>query len=219
VLFVITVAALLGVLILAQKAGQTEQPPEPSAFVPPEGPTYLAFDVEAVSGGKVRLASGSGSETDATEVEFPAGTRIWRMEPATAAELTPPLVVNAVSVPNEVRNYSLRMMVFAPVQDTVSFDSPYLALADGFFGAETSRDEKEKVVSSALLESFDGRDGVTKTATGPGTLFVGDGAPVWIVRPIEAAQIQPGDRIAMHKGNDDAPDPSQGVLVLEGGAR
>ena len=106
VAFVITVAALLGVLILAQKAGQTEQPPEPSAFVPPEGPTYLAFDVEAVSGGKVRLASGSGLETDATEVEFPAGTRIWRMEPATAAELTPPLVVNAVSVPNDTLTVS-----------------------------------------------------------------------------------------------------------------
>lgn len=218
-LFVITVAAFLGVLFLARQAGQSEQPPAPSTFVPPEGPAYLAFDVEAVSGGKIRLASGSGGETDATEVEFPAGTRIWRMEPATAAELTPPLVVNAVSVPNEVRNYSLRMMVFAPPQAAVSFDSPYLALADGFFGAETSRDDKETVVSSALLESFDGRNGVTKTATGPGTLFVDDGAPVWIVRPIEAAEIQPGDRIAMHKGSDDAADPSQGVLVLEGGAR
>jgi hypothetical protein len=31
---------------------------------------------------------------------------------------------------------------------------------------------------SAVLKSFDGRNGVTRTANGPGTIFVDEGAPI-----------------------------------------
>ena len=219
VLFVVTFAALAGIVLMAREAGKSEAPPQPQAFVPPPALPYAAFDVEASSAGKLRVASGDASDRSAADLELPAGTRVWRLEPVTAAELTPPLIANVVGIPNEVRNYTLRMLIFAPPTGAVSFDTAYLSLADGFFGNETSRDPREEVVSSALLESFDGREGVTRTANGPGTLFVAEGAPAWILRPIEFAEIEPGDRIAVHKAADGSPDVSRGVLVLEGGAR
>ena len=218
-LFVVTIVALVAVVLMAREAGKSEAPPPPAAFVPPAGPQYLTFDVEASSGGELRIARGDASDIDATQLTLPPATRVWRLEPATPADLVPPLIANVVAIPNEVRNYSIRMMVFAPPRGTVSFDTALLPLADGFFGNEASRDPREEVVSSALLESFNGREGVTRTATGPGTLFVAAGAPAWLLQPIGITEIEPGDRVALHKAADGSPDVSKGVLVLQGGAR
>jgi hypothetical protein len=60
---------------------------------------------------------------------------------------------------------------------------------------------------------------VTRTANGPGTLFVDEGAPIRLLGAGQPSEVQPGDRIAVHAGADGKPDVSQGVLVLTGGAR
>jgi hypothetical protein len=124
-----------------------------------------------------------------------------------------------VAIPNEVRNYTIKLMAFAPVAGEVVFDGEPIPLADGFLGHEVSIDPRERSAVSAVLESFVGRDGVTKTSTGPGTLFVDDEAPIRLLRAGEPSEIQPGDRIALYKDTDGAPDVTQGVLVLTGGAR
>jgi hypothetical protein len=218
-LFAVVLAALVGVILFARESSKSDAPPQPPAFVAPELVTYTAFDVETNDGGKLKVSSGSAQTASSSDLELPAGTRVWIMEPATAAELSPPLKVNVIGIPNEVRNYTIRMMVAAEPQGAISFEEPFLELFDGFYGHETSRDQRERVVLSVLLESFDGRDGVTRTANGPGTLYVDDGAPLRLLRQGAPGDLQPGDRIALRHGANGQPDASLGVLALRGGAR
>lgn len=218
-IFVMVLGALIAVVVLAREAGKSDAPPQPESFVPPSGLPYTAYDVERSEAGKLKVTSGTAREAVSIELAIPAGTRVWLLEPATAADLKPPLVANVIAVQNEVRNYTIRLMAFAPPQGDVSFDGAPLTLADGFLGHETSRDPRERTVASALLKSFDGRNGVTQTSTGPGTLYVDAEAPVGLLRGGQPQDIQPGDRIAVRPGPDGKPDVSQGVFVLTGGAR
>jgi hypothetical protein len=218
-LFALLIAGLIALFLFAREAGKSEEPPQPPAFVAPELKTYTAFDVEGNAGGKLKVSSGRAEDASSSDLDLPAGTRVWFMEPAEAADIKPPLKVNVIGIPNEVRNYTLRMMVFAAPEGPITFEEPFIPLFDGFFGHEPSRDLRERVVLSVLLESFDGRNGVTSTANGPGTLYVDPGAPVRLVRSGSPAEIQPGDRIAIHDAADGSPDTSKGVLVLVGGAK
>ena len=218
-IFLVVLAALIAVLLFAREASKSEAPPEPGAFVPPVALDYVAYNVERADGGTLKVTSGTSRESVSLDLTLPADTRVWMFEPATPADLKPPLVVNVIAIQNEVRNYTIRLMAFAPPQGDVAVDGQPIALADGFFGYETSLDPKERAVVSALLESFDGRSGVTKTSTGPGTLFVDESASIRLLRAGTTSEIQPGDRIAIHPGADGTPDVSRGVLVLTGGAK
>lgn len=218
-LFAVVLAALVAVIVFARESSKSDAPPQPPAFVAPELTTYTAYDVEANDGGKLKVSSGAAQTASSGDLELPAGTRVWVMEPATAADLQPPLKVNVIGIPNEVRNYTIRVMVAAKPEGAVSFDEPFIELFDGFYGHETSRDARERVVLSVLLESFDGRDGITQTANGPGTLYIDEGAPLRVVSAAEPSGIEPGDRLALRHGADGQPDPALGVLVLRGGAR
>lgn len=218
-IFTFVLAALVGVVLFAREAGEPDQPPQPGAFELPPGLPYAAFDVERAESGKLTLTSGNAREATTRDLELGAATRVWLLAPATPAELVPPMVVNVISIPNEVRNYTIKLIAAAPAPANVGFEGTFIPLADGFAGHEASRDAKERPVVSAILESFDGRKGVTKTAAGPGTLYVDPGAPIRVLRQGTAGDIQPGDRVALHLDSSGQPDPSRGVLVLTGGAR
>jgi len=219
VIFLAVLATLIAAVIFAREAGKSEAPPQPGAFIPPPGADYVAYDVERTDGATIKVTTGTGREATSIDLALPAGTHVWLLEPATAAELQPPLVVSVIAIPNEVRNYTIKLMAFAPPQGEIAFDGEPIPLADGFLGHELSRDPKERTVVSALLESFDGKSGVTKTSTGPGTLFVEDGAPIRLLRQGEPADIQPGDRLAVHTAANGTPDVSRGVFVLTDGAK
>ncbi len=219
IIFAVVLAALIAVLLFAREASKSEAPPQPGAFVPPTALDYVAYNVERADGGTLKVTTGSGRDSTSSDLVLPAGTRVWLLEPVTPSDLKPPLVVSVIAIQNEVRNYTIRLMAFAPPQGDVVVDGQPIPLADGFLGHETSLDPKERTVASVLMESFDGRNGVTKTSTGPGTLYVDESATIRLLRSGSAAEIQPGDRIAVHPGTDGAPDVSRGVLVLTGGAK
>lgn len=218
-LAVALLAMLLGVVVFAREAGKTDVPPEPAAFRQPPGLGYAAFDVQQSANGALTLTSGTGSQATTASVTLGASDRVWLLQEAAIGDVKPPMVVNVVAIQNEVRNYTIHLMAFAPVPASLDFDAAFIPLADGFGGYETSRDTNERVLVSAVLESFDGRNGVTKASTGAGTLYLDPGAPIRIIKQGSAADIQPGDRVAFHTGSDGKPDPSQGVLVLPGAAK
>ncbi len=217
-LFAALLVMLLGIVVLARNAGKSDVPPEPPAFQRPAGPEFGAYDVERNEGGALKITTGAGQQSVSLDLTLGANDRIWLLDPAEIADVKPPMVVNVIGIPNEVRNYTIHLLAFAPVNGGVNFEGPYIPLADGFAGSETTRDAAERPVVSAVLESFDGRNGVTKTSTGAGTLYLDPGAPVRILRQGKSTDIQPGDRIAFHLGADGKPDSSKGVLVLTGGA-
>lgn len=218
-LAVLLLAMLLGVVLFAREAGKTDVPPEPGAFQQPPGLGYAAFDVQQSANGALTLTAGTGSQATTTTVTLGASDRIWLLQEAAIADVKPPMVVNVVAIQNEVRNYTIHLLAFGPVPAGVNFDEAFIPLADGFAGYETSRDTGERVVVSAVLESFDGRNGVTKTSTGAGTLYLDPGSPIRMIKQGSAVDIKPGDRVAFHTGSDGTPDPSKGVLVLTGAAQ
>ena len=218
-LAVALLAMLLGIVLFARQAGKSDVPPEPGAFQRPANRDYQGYDVEASENGAVKLTTGAGQQSVTVDIQLGNSDRIWLLDAATAADLKPPLIVNVISIPNEVRNYTIRLMAFAPAPANVTFDGDFIPLADGFAGYEPSRDTNERAVVSAILESFDGRNGVTRTSTGPGTLYIDAGAPIRLLRQGAATDVKPGDRVALHLDAQGKPDPSRGVLVLTGGAR
>ncbi len=219
IIFVVLMGVLVAVLIFARDAGKSGAPPAVGDFQPPPALPYRAYDVERAENGRLTLTSGQGQNVESSEVQVPADTRVWLLEPVEADALRPPLVANVISIPNEVRNYTIRLLAFAAAPADATFDGDFIPLADGFGGAETSRDARERVSVSVLVESFDGRNGVTRTSTGPGTLYVDPEAPVRLVRQGAVADVQPGDRVAFHLDAQGNPDPARGLLVLTGGAR
>ncbi len=214
VLAAVFVGASAGVLVFARQAAESDAPPPAAAFVSPPPPSFVAFDVERNEGGVLRLTSGGGQQSTASEVTLAADARVWLLEPAGLATLEAPLVVNVIAIPNEVRNFSIHLLAFAPATGSESLDAEFVPLADGFAGHETSRDARERPVVSGVVERFEGNIGYVKTEAGQATIEIDTGAPVRLLRPGAVGDIQPGDRVAFHRGTDGGPDAGRGVLVL-----
>ncbi len=207
-------AVVAGVLLFARQAAEPDAPPPAGGFVPPPGLTYVAFDVERNDGGVLRVVSGGGQQSSAIAVTLGAEARVWLLEPATLEALQAPLVVNVIAIPNEVRNFSIHLLAFAPANGSEVLDAEFVPLADGFGGHETSRDVRERPVVSGIVERFDENIGVVKTGGGQATIEVDPGASVRLLRAGTAGEVRPGDRVAFHRAADGSPDVSRGVLVL-----
>jgi len=215
VLFVVILAALVAVVVLARQASQSDAPPQPDAFQVPSALPYRAFDVERSAAGALTLTSGGGRDTSSETVQVPAGTRVWFLEPATPEQLEPPLIMNVISIPNEVRNFTITLIAFAPFAGGApTFDADFVPLADGFAGHETSRVTNERPVISGVLQTLAGRDGTFTQEAGEGTIYLDPGAPIRLLRAGTAEEIEPGHRVALHTDAAGGLDVSRGILVL-----
>lgn len=214
VLVLVFVVAVAGVLLFARQAAESDAPPPAAAFVPPPGLAYVAFDVERSDGGVLRVVSGGGQQSTAIDVTLGADARVWLLEPARLEDLQPPLAVNVIAIPNEVRNFSIHLLAFAPANGSEVLDAEFVPLADGFGGHETSRDVRERPVVSGVVERFDGKIAIVKTEAGQATIEIDPGAPVRLLRGGTLGEVRPGDRVAFHRAADGSPDVSRGVLVL-----
>jgi len=208
------VVGLVAVVIFANQAAEPDVPPPADAFVPPAALPYQAFDVERNADGVLRLSSGGG--TPAIDVLAGPGTRVWLLEPTTLEDLRPPLVVNVIAVPNEVRNFAIRLLAFGPpAEGGQTNGEEFIPLADAFAGHEVSADAAERTVLSGVVRSIDGNIlNVLLNGGGSSTIELEPGAPLRAIRAGEIAEITPGDRVALHKDTAGNPDPSQGILVL-----
>jgi hypothetical protein len=214
VLVVVFIAAVAGVLLFARQAAESDAPPPAAAFVPPPGLAYVAFDVERNDGGVLRVVSGGGQQSAAIDVTLGTDAKVWLLEPAALEDLQAPMVVNVISIPNEVRNFSIHLLAFAPANGSEALGAEFVPLADGFAGHETSRDGRERPVVSGVVERFDGKIAFVKTEAGQATIEIDPGAPVRLLRGGTAGEVRPGDRVAFHRATDGSPDVSRGVLVL-----
>jgi len=217
-LVVVFVAALAGVLVLARQAAESDAPPEPKAFAgaPPAG--WLTYDVERAEAGQLRLVAGGGKQSEAIDLAIGAETPVWLLEPASLSDLGAPLVVNVIGIPNEVRNFTIRLLAFGPATGSEALTAEFVPLAGGFAGHETSQDARERPVVSGIAERFDGAIGFVRTASGQVTIEIEPGAPVRLLRQGGAGEIKAGDRVAFLRDADGGPDLSGGVLVLPAAA-
>lgn len=212
-LAVMVIAGLATVLVLANQAAEPDAPPAAPAFSPPEPLPYVAYDVERNQAGTLRLSGGPGG---AIELNVAAGTDIWLLEPATLADLEAPMVVNVIAIPNEVRNFAIRSVVFGPSGDGGSITGDeFMPVASDFAGHEASAEPAEKPVMSGIVRSIQGNVlNVLQNGGSNATIEIDGSAPLRIVTPVGVEAIRPGYRVAFHLDAAGNPDPARGVLVL-----
>lgn len=211
-LAVMVVAGLATVLVLANQAAEPDVPPAAPAFSPPPPLPYAAYDVERNEGGVLRLSGGPGGAFD---VAMGGGTEVWLLEPVALADLEAPMVVNVIAIPNEVRNFAIKSVVFGPAGDggTVN-DQEFIPVAAGFAGHEASGDAAEKPVLSGVVRGIEGNVlNVLQNGGGFATIEIDEGSPLLMVTQGDVADIRPGYRVAFHLDANGNPDPGQGVLV------
>lgn len=208
------VVGLVAVLIFANQAAEPDVPPPAGAFVPPAELPYQAFDVERNADGVLRLSSGGGAT--AIDVPVSADTSVWLLEPAELADIEAPVVVNVIAIPNEVRNFAIRLLAFGPPGEGGQIDGgEFIALAGDFAGHEVSADAAERTVLSGVVRSIDGNVlTVLLNNGGNSTIEIEGGAPIRVIREGSSAEIQPGYRVALHRDAAGIVDPSRGILVL-----
>jgi hypothetical protein len=217
VLVLVVVAALAGVLLFANRAAEPDVPPPVGAFVPPPSLPYRAYDVELRSAdGMLRLSAGGGAP--AIEVPVPSSAEIWILGPGTLEDVVPPVVLNVIAVPNEVRNFAIRTLAFGPPGEGGAVgDGEFIPLASGFAGHEASGDQAERTVISGIVRSLEGNSlSLLMNGGRNSTLEVDEGAPVRVLRAGSIQEIAPGDRVALHLDAAGQPDASRGILVLPG---
>ena len=207
-------AAIAAIILLAQRAASTDAPAEPAGFTPPTSPQPMVADVQGAEGGKLSLRIG-----DATiEIEAPAQAPVEVLEPITPAEIAVGAWIQVIGVPNEVKNFSIRLLVVFPTP-TAPGEGGVVRSALGFGGYEAERDAHEGPVLGGTVESVAGQQIRLRAAIGPVDLSVSPGVPLRRLRPGTVEEIRAGDRIAVRGSQGGKPDLATGTLVLAGGAR
>ncbi len=209
-------ALIATTLFLAHRASRSDAPPEPPPFAGPApvNPT-TPFDVENANAGALNLQSGLSAQSLQVTLVPPAPVEF--LEPAAPSTIVSGEVVTIIGIPNEVKSFSIRLIVVMP--PTAPLDSDGIARSpSGFAGHESERDQKERPILSGTVGSISGKTIVLTTAAGAVTLDLEPTAPLRRWRAGTGADVKPTDRLAVHLENGQ-PDWTRGVLVLVQGAR
>lgn len=231
-------AGILAVLVLANRTGGSDAPPQPPAFATPAPSRIItAFDVREVAGDVLTLASAGSTADRPATVTVRSDAAIEILTPARAADIEPGDWLTVIGVPNEVRNYSITAMVVIPPPHGPAIDQ-FRTTAGGFIGHEAIRDAEQvpilggEVIAVDLAAATAGPGDDEGTADGEAPAVVSDtvtltgpdgpivvtltpAAPLLRIRAGTAADIAEGDRIAVP--GTSAADATV-VLVLPGGA-
>lgn len=204
-------AGIGAVLVLAQRSGRSDLPPEPGPLVAPlPAHPVVALDVQQSAGGRLTLSDGS------RDVAPPSGSAVEFLRPIAASGVRPGDWLTVIGIPNEVRNFSIRSIVVlaspAPPDTDGVRRSP-----GGFAGHEASRDGSERPLLGGIVERVDGEQVTLAGPAGPIAVTLGPRAPLYRLESGDASAIQEGDRIAFLAAP--ALDAAGAILVLPGGAR
>lgn len=208
VLGLLAVGSLVGIIIAAREAGGSNAvPPTPGPMEAPRSAGFVLLMVERVEGDRLAVAGGPASE-----MTVPGGIRAWRMERATPAQIQPGMRMAVVGVPNEVRNATIRLIVVA---DATEADEAG-RVAGPFQGHETLGEPTALPLVNGVVRETAGDRVAIETASGPATVWLAEGAPVAVVRRVDAASVRPGDRLAVLLDRDGSPDLGRGILLMAG---
>jgi hypothetical protein len=212
------VAGLISVIVLAKQASEPDAPSAAPPFAAPalKRPS-IAYDVERADGNTLTVSGGAGGDRkNSIELSLPSNARVELLDRVAASELQPGDWLTAEGIPNEVKNFSIRMFIALPQPGRPTPDGVALT-PGGFAGHEAARDRKELPILGGIVNSVTPPSAILRAAGGDVTVTFTASAPLRRLRAGTLAEIRSGDRIALHVGSDGQPDKSS-VLVLVGGA-
>jgi hypothetical protein len=213
-------AGIAAVILLAQRAGQSNAPPEADPFVF-SGPARPAtpLDVQLVEGEKFTLSrsQAQGQQRQNIELQLPAATPVELLEPAVPGDIAPGDWITVIGIRNIVKSFSIHLIVVLP--GTLALEDGIVRTNLGYFGHEAARDPNDRPILSGKVIRMDGATAVLDTPGGETTLeFLAD-APLRKLRTGTAADIGEGDRVAVVTDAAGALQPATGLLDLVGGAQ
>ena len=208
---------LVGVFVASRLTGGNSPPPSPDALsTPVPGSPFIAFDVEEITAERFGLVAGQDAARQAVEITLGQDVVVDFLMPADPDEIEPGDWVTVIGVPNPVRNFAIKMILIIPGGQTL--DDGFARTPSQFLGHEAARESREVSILGGLVTAVT-PDLIEFEAGGPSTIALTPETALRIVSPGKPDQIEPGDRLAMHTGDDGEADSSLGVLVLVGGGR
>lgn len=213
VVFIVLVAVTL---FLAHRASQSDAPPEPAPFagLAKVNPT-TPFDVEDANAGTVNLQSGLSAQS--LQITLRSSAPVELLEAAAPSTIVPGEILTLFGIPNEVKSFSIRLIVVMPRDSPLDGDGIARSPA-GFAGHESERDQAERPILSGTVTSISGGTVSLTTSAGPVTVDLEPTAPLRRLRAGGPGDLKPADRLAVHLDNGQ-PDWARGVLVLVQGAK
>lgn len=211
--FIVLVAVTL---FLAHRASRSDAPAEPPPFAGPVkvNPT-MPFDVENANAGTVNLQSGLSAQS--LQIALSTSAPVELLEAVAPSTIAPGEVLTLFGIPNEVKSFSIRLIVLMPVGSP--FDADGIARSPaGFAGHESERDQAERPILSGTVTSTSGKTVSLATPGGPVTVDLEPTAPLRRLRAGGPGDLKPADRLAVHL-DDGQPNWARGVLVLVQGAK
>jgi len=218
-LAILLLLALVAIVVLARRASQPDAPAEPGAFAFAATQHTAAWNVERVDGLTLTVSGGPQGTFD---LAIPPSTPIEVLEPMAPSEIASGAWLTVVGVPNEVKNFAIRLLVIV-VTPGASGDDGLRLSASGFAGHETARDKKEAALLGGVVDSVGASQVTVRTANGTVDVSLAQGAPLRRLRAVGPASdgypVRSGDRVAVHLNSDGTPNVGAGILVFTGGAR
>jgi hypothetical protein len=230
VLGALLVAASVAIVIVAGRQGGIDAPPLPAAYEPDSllGSSYGQFDVRQVDGSATTLSALSAAEEDLFTVQFSETARLELLEHVSVDVIELGQWITVIGIPNEVFNFSIMQITIFPDFQTGSDN--LATTAGGFYGHEAGRPLVKgdvlrplmggEVVSLTPIEPDEDpltRDVIMEvTLTGPDgdiVLELFADAPLMMLREATLADLESGDRIAVHASTADDPASAGSILI------
>ena len=199
VVIVVIMAALVTVILLAQRASGTDAPPRPAAFVAPSPlMPFARYSVSAASGGRltlVRDAPKGSPAVAAIEVDLAPLIQVERLTPIGSGDVRVGDTVTVSGVPNAVRNFSVRRVVVQARPGSSDTDG-FARSPGGFIGDETQADPIERTIIGGTVISIAGNVLSLQGSSGVLTLALANSAPLFRLEASTPSAIREGDRLA-----------------------
>ena len=216
VLAILLLFALVAIVVLARRASRPDAPGEPGVFATPAIQHSAAWNVERVEGAALTV---SGGPEGTFELVVPPSAPIEVLESLSPEEIVPGAWLTVIGVPNEVKNFAIRLVVIIAAPAAPG-DAGVMRSAAGFAGHEGERDQKESPLLGGFVESVVASQVTVRAAVGVVDVSLAQGVPLRRLRPAaDGYPIRSGDRIAVHLKSDGSPDAAAGILVFTGGAQ
>lgn len=215
--FLLFVAILVAVIVIARETSDPGTPPRPAEFVAPAGgnPTVV-FDVQQVSDAGVITFAGEAGVAEGLEI--PPSAAVEVLQPVALSDLQPGQQISVIGIPNQVRNFVITAVVaFAGDTTRAPGDAGVRSLG-GFEGWEAFRDRSQRVVLSGTVTSVSRSEVTFEGATGPVSISLTDNEtagrpPVYVLRQGTASEIRSGWRVAFPAAPDGSADPSATAVL------
>jgi hypothetical protein len=197
ILGAVTVAALIGVVVLSQTLGETSLPPPAPAFTVPLRESVAGRDVKDRTADSLVLVRREGDNTIEDTLALDPALAVERLAPARPADIAPGDTLVVLGVPNLVRNFAIRAVVAIPPELLGESNGEFPRTRAGFGGYEALIGGADRPLVAGLVERVDGDIITIGGPDGPIQVEANAGAALYRVEAADSSAIEPGDRVAL----------------------